>query len=106
MKKKTNNLLVPKKEIEILKKEANEFPSWHLTDRQICDIELLLNGGFGPLSGFMNKDDYESVLKNMRLSDGSLWPIPIVLDVTDEFAEQIKNKKKITLRDKEGETQK
>jgi len=85
-----------------LKKEANHYISWQLTDRQICDLELLLNGGFTPLDRFMNRNDYESVLNKMRLADGSLWPIPIVLDITEEFSKKIKDEKKIALRDKEG----
>lgn len=85
-----------------LKKEANYYPSWQLTDRQICDLELLLNGGFSPLVGFMNQSDYESVLNKMRLANGSLWPIPITLDITKEFADKIRSEEKITLRDKEG----
>jgi len=96
------DLLVPFSDRQNLKSEANHYPSWQLTDRQICDLELLLNGGFSPLPGFMNKDDYESVLNNMRLADDSLWPMPITLDVTEEFSEKIKGEKKITLRDKEG----
>jgi sulfate adenylyltransferase len=83
-------------------KEANQYSSWQLTDRQICDLELLLNGGFSPLMGFMGKADYESVLDNMRLRDGSLWPMPITLDISEDFAEKIQNEEKITLRDKEG----
>ena len=47
-------------------------PSWDLTDRQLCDLELLLNGGFWPLSGFMNQADYESVCRQMRLPSGSM----------------------------------
>lgn len=58
---------------------------WVLTERQFCDIELLLNGGFAPLKGFLNKDDYQSVCENMRLKDGSLWPMPITLDVPATF---------------------
>ena len=96
------DLLVPFSDRQNLKSEANHYPSWQLTDRQICDLELLLNGGFSPLTGFMNKDDYESVLNNMRLADDSLWPMPITLDVTEEFSEKIIGEKKITLRDKEG----
>jgi len=96
------DLLVPFSDRQNLKSEANHYPSWQLTDRQICDLELLLNGGFSPLPGFMNKDDYESVLNNMRLADDSLWPMPITLDVTEEFSEKIIVEKKITLRDKEG----
>ena len=76
--------------------------SWTLSSRQICDLEMILNGGFKPLEGFLNKEDYESVLKNMRLKNGILWPIPVTLDVTEKFAESIKNEEKITLKDKEG----
>ena len=97
-----SDLLLPAEEQKILKKEANHYSSWQLTDRQICDLELLLNGGFSPLTGFMGKTDYKSVLKDMRLEDGSLWPIPITLDVTKDFAGTIKNEEKITLRDQEG----
>ena len=50
-----------------LKKESNNYPSWYLSDRQICDLELLLNGAFSPLNGFMDKQNYESVLNNMTL---------------------------------------
>jgi len=104
MKTKTiiSDLLVPFKKTQELKKEANHYSSWKLTDRQICDLELLLNGGFSPLTGFMSKTDYKSVLKDMRLEDGSLWPMPITLDVTEDFAGTIKNGEKITLRDQEG----
>ena len=80
----------------------NEYRSWTLTGRQICDLELILNGGFKPLDGFLNKDDYESVLDNMRLKNGSLWPIPINLDVSEEFAKYLKTNQKIILKDKEG----
>ena len=65
-------------------------PIWSLTDRQICDLELLLNGGFAPLKGFLGKADYNSVLEKMRMADGSFWPIPITLDVTKQFSTNIK----------------
>ena len=80
----------------------NELNSWQLTDRQLCDIELILNGAFDPLDGFLNKKNYDLVLKDMRLENGSLWPIPITLDVTDEFVSMISESEKIVLRDKEG----
>ncbi len=96
------NLLADSSDFSALKDESNEYPSWTLTDRQICDLELLLNGAFSPLNGFMIKNDYESVLNSMRLTNGTLWPIPITLDVSDKFAEEIKGREKITLRDKEG----
>mgnify|MGYP000846965969 FL=1 len=53
-----------------------------LNDRQICDLELLLSGAFKPLETFMGQKDYESVIKDMRLSTGDLWPMPITLDIT------------------------
>ena len=80
-----NDTLLSSKPIG-LKTEAGEFLSWTLLDRQLCDIELLINGAFKPLKGFMNSKDYNSVLNDMRLSDGSLWPMPITLDVTEEFS--------------------
>jgi sulfate adenylyltransferase len=73
-----------------------------LTERQICDIELILNGAFAPLQSFMNKADYESVLRNMRLSNGTLWPMPIMLDVDRTWADSLQSGDKIALRDKEG----
>ena len=77
-------------------------PSWDLTDRQLCDLELLLNGGFWPLSGFMNQADYESVCRQMRLPSGTVWPIPVVLDVTEEAARQLGPGSLLALRDPEG----
>ena len=85
------------------KAESRDFPSWDLTPRQICDLELLLNGGFSPLAGFMNKDDYESVCDNMHLTNGTLWPMPITLDVTEAFAKTLQpGSTKVALRDPEG----
>ena len=80
----------------------SELRSWDLTQRQTCDLELLLNGGFSPLTGFLTQKDYESVLETMRLTDGTLWPIPITLDVTKEFAESIAIDDSVVLRDQEG----
>ena len=75
-----------------------------LNERQICDVELLLNGAFNPLKGFMTKKDYESVMETMRLSSGELWPIPIILDITDDTKEKLdlKTGSKVALRDHEG----
>ena len=85
-----------------LKSEAADLKSWDLTLRQICDLELLMNGGFNPLNGFLNEEDYDSVVKNMRLADGHLWPIPINLDVSEEFAASLELDQSIALRDQEG----
>ncbi len=81
---------------------AHELSSLTLSQRQLCDIELILNGGFAPLTGFMNKADYESVLHTMRLCDGTLWPMPITLDVDREWAAALQLGQEIALRDKEG----
>ncbi len=62
---------------------------WVLTQEQRCDLDLLLVGAFAPLTGFLTSHDYQSVRDSMRLADGGLWPIPIVLDVPKEFAEQV-----------------
>jgi sulfate adenylyltransferase len=95
-------LYLPEAELEAAKEAAGDFPSWNLTERQLCDIELLLNGAFSPLEGFLNQDDYDSVVKTMRLKSGVLWPIPVTLDVTEEFAASIEPGERIALRDLEG----
>ena len=98
------NLVLDADASAALKNEAKSLPSWTLNDRQICDLEMILNGGFSPLTGFLNESDYNSVLENMRLQDGTIWPIPITLDVTEEFAEAINKSDEIALKDKEGFT--
>jgi sulfate adenylyltransferase len=87
-----------------LKKHSRDWPSWDLTPRQQCDLELLMNGGFSPLTGFMGRADYEAVTHDMRLADGTLWPIPVVLDLPGEFvaAQSIDSGATIALRDGEG----
>jgi len=87
---------------EELKALSRDWPSWDLTPRQLCDLELLLNGGFSPLCGFMNRADYERVCREMRLANGTLWPIPIALDVTEKMAESLGPGSVLTLRDFEG----
>ena len=89
-------------EAEAEKEAAGGFPSWDLTERQLCDVELLLNGAFSPLEGFLNKDDYDSVVKTMRLESGILWPVPITLDVNEKFATGLAPGDRIALRDLEG----
>ncbi len=84
------------------KARAREYQSWDLTERQLCDLELILNGAFSPLDGFLNRDDYQRVLGEMRLGSGLLWPIPVTLDVTEGFADGVKRGEWIALRDREG----
>ncbi|MCR9112931.1 MAG: winged helix-turn-helix transcriptional regulator, partial [Rhodobacteraceae bacterium] len=85
-----------------LKVEAADLISWDLSPRQICDLELLMNGGFSPLKGFLSEEDYNGVVENMRTADGTLWPIPITLDVSEAFADSIELGQDIALRDQEG----
>ncbi len=84
------------------KAKAKDYKSWDLGPRQLCDIELILDGAFSPLEGFLGREDYEAVLAEMRLTSGLLWPIPITLDVTAEFADSINEGEWIALRDPEG----
>ncbi|WP_282026693.1 bifunctional sulfate adenylyltransferase/adenylylsulfate kinase [Limimaricola cinnabarinus] len=85
-----------------LKVEAGNLVSHDLTPRQICDLELLMNGGFNPLKGFLSEADYDSVVETMRTTDGALWPMPVTLDVTEAFAETVELGQDIALRDQEG----
>ena len=96
------NLIATRDRIFELQAESRDWPSWDLTPRQLCDLELLLTGGFSPLRGFMARSDYEGVCSNMRLANGTLWPIPIPLDVTAEFAASLKPGCTVALRDPEG----
>lgn len=76
--------------------------SLDLTPRQLCDIEMLLTGAFDPLTGFLNQADYDRVVKEMRLTTGELWPMPVTLDVSRSFVEKLVDTDKIALRDLEG----
>ena len=85
-----------------LKVEAGDLISHDLTPRQTCDLELLMNGGFNPLKGFLSEADYDGVVEELRLADGTLWPMPITLDVSEDFAKTIELGQDIALRDQEG----
>lgn len=79
-----------------------DLPSHTLSDREICDLELILSGGFAPLDSFMSRADYESVLNTMRLSSGQLWPMPIILSISQSDAENLATGQDLVLRDHEG----
>ena len=70
------NLIVQPEAASELKQNSREWPSWDLTARQLCDLELLTSGGFSPLRGFMTRSDYENVCASMRLASGIFWPMP------------------------------
>jgi sulfate adenylyltransferase len=96
------NLIVETKRQDELRAASKGWLSWDLTPRQLCDLELLMNGGFSPLQGFMGPADYESVCSSMRLSNGLIWTMPVVLDVPAELARQLRTGTPLTLRDPEG----
>jgi sulfate adenylyltransferase len=96
------DLLVGDERAKELKAQSMDWPSWTLTPRQICDLELLANGGFSPLKGFLGQKDYNSVCRDMTLPDGTIWPMPIMLDIPEDLAKTLKKGKTLTLRDIEG----
>jgi len=81
---------------------SRDWASWELSPRQVCDLELLLSGGFSPLRTFLGPADYESVCSSMRLAGGALWPIPVVLDVPQTVARSLDAQPDLALRDPEG----
>lgn len=91
-------------EAERLKHYSASLPGLDLGTRQLCDLELLLNGAFSPLEGFLGQHDYERVIDELRLADGTLWPVPITLDVSEEFAAKLQLGDEIALRDPQGVT--
>ncbi|KAK5096838.1 Sulfate adenylyltransferase [Lithohypha guttulata] len=84
-----------------LEKESETLPAIVLTERQLCDLELILNGGFSPLEGFMNEADYSGVVEDLRLKDGALFSMPICLDISPKQVEALglKAGDRVTLRD-------
>ena len=91
----------PERRREILK-ASRDWPSVELTRRQLCDLELLTNGGFSPLRGFMTRPDYERVLSEMRLAGGALWPLPVTLDLSRRAADGLAPGDRLALRDEQG----
>src|SRR6056297_3185612 len=73
-----------------------------LTPRHLCDLELLTNAAFAPLNGFLGESDYDSVVREMRLTSGDLWPIPVTLDISRDHAEKLSPGDTLELRDPEG----
>ena len=78
------------------------YPSLTLEERYLCDLDMLLLGGFAPLDGFLNENDYNNVVENCRLSNGQLWAMPIVLPVSLADHERLSGVDNIILKDKTG----
>jgi sulfate adenylyltransferase len=96
------DLLVSDERRAELRARSRDWPSWGLTPRQLCDVELLLSGAFSPLRGFMGREDHERVLSDMRLASGVLWPLPVTLDVSEALAASLEPGGRLALRDPEG----
>lgn len=96
------NLLMDERESEQIKSSSQSFTEVTLSQRQICDLELIVTGGLSPLTGFMSQRDYDSVLENTTLSNGTIWPIPYYLDISKTQAENINIGDSLALLDPEG----
>ena len=96
------NLLVDEDRKEVLKDLSLHLSSISLSERQLSDLELMMNGAFSPLQGFMTQTDYEAVLDRMRLHDGTLWPMPVCLDLSEVETSMLEPGQSVALRDPEG----
>ena len=96
------DLMVAPKRAAQIKTEAFDLPSIDLDRAQLCDLELLLNGAYSPLTGYQGREDYQRVLAEQRLTDGAYWPLPVVLRLTEKQAKEIKPGARLALRDPEG----
>jgi sulfate adenylyltransferase len=96
------NLVVDEERGRLLKDLSLNLPDISLNERHLCDLELLATGVFSPLDRFMTRSDYESVLDRMQLQDGTLWPLPITLDISETTAKSLEGGQSVTLRDPEG----
>ncbi len=96
------SLIVDPARAATLKELSLHLPSITLTDHQLCDIELLATGALSPLTGFMGRSDYESVLDRMQLQDGTCWPVPICLGISQKQGELLESGQSLAIRDPEG----
>ncbi len=98
----SESLVVHFRRAEVLRNQALELVSLDLNERQLFDLELIMNRGFYPLAGFLGKEDYLSVLHELSLSAGTVWPVPVCLDVSEAFARSVQPGQLIALNDQEG----
>ena len=93
------NLLVSEEEKKELLEKTKYLKSIQLSWRSLCDLELLATGAFSPLDRFMGEEDYKNVVKEMRLKDGTLFPIPVTLPVDRETVKTLREGEEVVLRD-------
>lgn len=82
--------------------EFASYPAITLEERILCDLDMLLLGGFAPLEGFLNEGDYNRVVENCHLESGACWTMPIVLPIPEKEHEKLKEAPYLTLKDKTG----
>lgn len=93
---------IPDNEKEIWEEKQDELPSITLDHRQASDLEMIGNGAFSPIEGFMGEEDHASVIKSMKLADGTAWPIPITLSVTEDKSNSLPEEGAIALENSQG----
>ncbi len=98
----SDSLLVHFRRVEQLRSEALDLKSLDLNGRQLYDLEALLNRACYPLAGYLDQEDYTAVLSKMKLADGTIWPMPICLDVSEDFAARVQVGQRLALNDAEG----
>lgn len=96
------SLIASPERIAEIKQEALNMASLDLSWKQICELELLLNGALSPLSGYMTQAERHSVLSSMKLPDGLFWPRPVMLSVPEKVAQKLAVGQTVALRDSEG----
>ena len=96
------DLLVDEARATEIRELSRDWRSLDLGPRQLCDLELLINGGYSPLESYLGAADHRSVCAGMRLADGALWPLPVVLDISVELADGLAVGDSLALRDGEG----
>ncbi len=92
------DLYIPDEKVRYdLVEKAKILPKLELDERGLADLECIATGIYSPLTGFLGEEDYNSVVKNMRLADGTVWPIPITLAVDEDFASKLNINDEISL---------
>ncbi len=96
------DLMVTPEQSNELQTASRDWQSLDMTHEQLCDLELLLNGAYSPLQGYMTRKDYQRVLSDMRLEDGSRWSLPITLEVPEHLVNKLEVGGFVALRNPEG----
>ena len=94
--------IVPPAEAAALRQRAEALPALSLDAREIADLELIAIGAVSPLTGFLGSADYKNVVEELRLADGTVWPLPLTLAVPSESLAAVRPGAAVALRDPSG----